>query len=193
MPSDLWFREGPRLVKAQHAVHVIIAVAALIYVDVQAIRFRLGPAKRTGIDVSAIFWHFLGGKLHSGNHSNRFSHSEASEASQMTKSSSIAVPMSRVCAIRNTPALRFPSLRNLRKWAGMVAASWETSTRWCSAAPPEPLGSVIPRNPAAWAARKSMDGSRRRTPLTMALLRSASARKRTLTSNEARAVHRERA
>ncbi len=44
---------------ATHAAHVILAVAALVYVDVQAIRFRLGPAKRTGIDVSAVFWHFL--------------------------------------------------------------------------------------------------------------------------------------
>ena len=28
---------------------------------VQALRLRLGPAKRTAIDVSAIFWHFLDG------------------------------------------------------------------------------------------------------------------------------------
>jgi len=44
---------------ATHAAHVVGAVAALIYVEMQAIRFRLGPAKRTGIDVTAIFWHFL--------------------------------------------------------------------------------------------------------------------------------------
>jgi cytochrome c oxidase subunit 3 len=44
---------------ATHAAHVIGAVAALIYVEVQAINFRLGPAKRTGIDVTAVFWHFL--------------------------------------------------------------------------------------------------------------------------------------
>ena len=47
------------MLTATHAAHVIGAVAALVYVDVQAIRFRLGPAKRTGIDVTAIFWHFL--------------------------------------------------------------------------------------------------------------------------------------
>jgi cytochrome c oxidase subunit III len=47
------------MLTACHATHVIGAVAALIYVDVQAVRFRLGPAKRTGIDVSAVFWHFL--------------------------------------------------------------------------------------------------------------------------------------
>jgi cytochrome c oxidase subunit III len=44
---------------ATHAAHVVGAVAALVYVEVQAVRFRLGPAKRTGIDVTAIFWHFL--------------------------------------------------------------------------------------------------------------------------------------
>jgi len=47
------------MLTAAHAVHVIGALAALIYVEVQALRYRLGPAKRTGIDVSAIFWHFL--------------------------------------------------------------------------------------------------------------------------------------
>ena len=44
---------------ATHAAHVVGAVAALVYVEVQAVRFRLGPAKRTGIDVTAVFWHFL--------------------------------------------------------------------------------------------------------------------------------------
>jgi hypothetical protein len=33
--------------------------AALVYVDLQAVGFGLGPAKRTGIDASAVFWHFL--------------------------------------------------------------------------------------------------------------------------------------
>jgi cytochrome c oxidase subunit III len=47
------------MLTATHAAHVIGALAALIYVDVQAVRYRLGPAKRTGIDVSAVFWHFL--------------------------------------------------------------------------------------------------------------------------------------
>jgi heme/copper-type cytochrome/quinol oxidase subunit 3 len=32
-----------------------------VYVDVQAWRLRLGPAKRTAIDVTAVFWHFLDG------------------------------------------------------------------------------------------------------------------------------------
>jgi len=46
---------------AAHAFHLIGGVVALVYVDVQALRLRLGPAKRTAIDVTAIFWHFLDG------------------------------------------------------------------------------------------------------------------------------------
>jgi cytochrome c oxidase subunit 3 len=44
-----------------HAFHLLGGASALAYVDVQALRLRLGPAKRTAIDVSAIFWHFLDG------------------------------------------------------------------------------------------------------------------------------------
>jgi cytochrome c oxidase subunit 3 len=44
-----------------HAFHLLGGLTALIYVDVQALRLRLGPAKRTVIDISAIFWHFLDG------------------------------------------------------------------------------------------------------------------------------------
>jgi cytochrome c oxidase subunit III len=46
---------------AAHAFHLVGGLGALIYVDVQAWRLRLGPAKRTVIDVSAVFWHFLDG------------------------------------------------------------------------------------------------------------------------------------
>ena len=44
-----------------HAFHLLGGVSALFYVDVQALRLSLGPAKRTAIDISAIFWHFLDG------------------------------------------------------------------------------------------------------------------------------------
>jgi len=44
-----------------HAFHLLGGVGALFYVDIQALRLTLGPAKRTAIDVSAIFWHFLDG------------------------------------------------------------------------------------------------------------------------------------
>ena len=56
-PSSSFFY----LLTAAHAFHLLGGVAALIYVDVQALRLRLGPAKRTAIDVTAIFWHFLDG------------------------------------------------------------------------------------------------------------------------------------
>ena len=49
------------MLTAAHALHLLGGVGALIYVDVQAWRFRLGPAKRTAIDVTAVFWHFLDG------------------------------------------------------------------------------------------------------------------------------------
>ncbi|HXA51278.1 MAG TPA: cytochrome c oxidase subunit 3 [Candidatus Acidoferrum sp.] len=54
-PSSAFFY----ILTGAHAVHLIGGVAALLYVDVQALRLRLGPAKRTAIDVSTIFWHFL--------------------------------------------------------------------------------------------------------------------------------------
>ena len=46
---------------AAHAAHVLGGVAALVWVDIQALRLRLGPAKRTMIDITAVFWHFLDG------------------------------------------------------------------------------------------------------------------------------------
>jgi cytochrome c oxidase subunit 3 len=42
-----------------HATHAIGGLIALIYVAIQALRFRLGPAKRTVVSVSVAFWHFL--------------------------------------------------------------------------------------------------------------------------------------
>jgi cytochrome c oxidase subunit III len=47
------------LLTCVHAVHLAGGISALAYVDVQAIRLRLGPGKRTAVDVSALFWHFL--------------------------------------------------------------------------------------------------------------------------------------
>jgi cytochrome c oxidase subunit 3 len=44
-----------------HALHLAGGLGAMVYVDVQAWRLRLGPAKRTIIDVTAVFWHFLDG------------------------------------------------------------------------------------------------------------------------------------
>jgi cytochrome c oxidase subunit 3 len=47
------------ILTAAHAAHLLGGLTALIYVDVNSLRFSLGPAKRTAIDCSAIFWHFL--------------------------------------------------------------------------------------------------------------------------------------
>jgi cytochrome c oxidase subunit 3 len=56
-PSSSFFY----VLTASHAFHLLGGVSALVYVDVQALRLRLGPAKRTAIDTTAIFWHFLDG------------------------------------------------------------------------------------------------------------------------------------
>jgi cytochrome c oxidase subunit 3 len=42
-----------------HAAHVVGALAAVMYVEYRSLRFQLGPSRRTLVDVSAIFWHFL--------------------------------------------------------------------------------------------------------------------------------------
>jgi cytochrome c oxidase subunit 3 len=42
-----------------HAAHVVGALAVVLYVEYRALRFQLGPSRRTMVDVSAIFWHFL--------------------------------------------------------------------------------------------------------------------------------------
>jgi len=68
------------------------------------------PADRaTDFVLPRISEQFSGGGSQSGNHSNRPSHSEASATNQMSKSSSIAAPISKVCGIRNTPPVRFPA------------------------------------------------------------------------------------
>ena len=47
------------LLTCVHAVHLGGGISALGYIDVQALMLRLGPGKRTAVDVSAYFWHFL--------------------------------------------------------------------------------------------------------------------------------------
>ena len=56
-PSSSFFY----LLTCVHAVHLIGGIGALGYVNVQALRLRLGPGKRTAVDVCAVFWHFLDG------------------------------------------------------------------------------------------------------------------------------------
>jgi cytochrome c oxidase subunit 3 len=49
------------LLTAAHAVHLLAAATALVWVGVCALRFALGPARRTGAEIAALFWHFLCG------------------------------------------------------------------------------------------------------------------------------------
>ena len=42
-----------------HAAHAIGGLSALLWVGIAAVRYRLGPRKRTGVLISSIFWHFL--------------------------------------------------------------------------------------------------------------------------------------
>jgi len=56
-PSSSFFY----VLTAAHAVHLLGGITALAYVAVQALRLRLGPGKRTVVEVSALFWHFLDG------------------------------------------------------------------------------------------------------------------------------------
>ena len=56
-PSSSFFY----VLTAAHAVHVLGGITALVYVDVKALSLQLGPGKRTAVDVSALFWHFLDG------------------------------------------------------------------------------------------------------------------------------------
>ena len=56
-PSSSFFY----ILTASHGLHLVGGVAALIYVAVRSLRPSLGPARRTFIEISAIFWHFLDG------------------------------------------------------------------------------------------------------------------------------------
>ena len=42
-----------------HAAHAVGGLGALMYVGVKALRYQLGPGKRTAVEVSTYFWHFL--------------------------------------------------------------------------------------------------------------------------------------
>ena len=56
-PSSSFFY----LLTATHGVHIVGGLTALVYVDIQALTLRLGPGKRTAVDVSTMFWHFVDG------------------------------------------------------------------------------------------------------------------------------------
>ena len=56
-PSSSFFY----LLTGAHGVHLLGGLLALLYADLEAWRYRLGPAKRTLLEVTAIYWHFMDG------------------------------------------------------------------------------------------------------------------------------------
>lgn len=56
-PSSSFFY----LLTGAHGLHILGGLLALLYIDVEAWRYRLGPAKRTLVEVTAIYWHFMDG------------------------------------------------------------------------------------------------------------------------------------
>ena len=56
-PSSSFFY----LLTAAHGVHLLGGICALFYVVFRARRYLLAPEKRTAVDVTAIYWHFMDG------------------------------------------------------------------------------------------------------------------------------------
>lgn len=49
------------VITVAHALHLLIGVVALGYVTWQGARGRVSPARRTAVDVTAVYWHFMDG------------------------------------------------------------------------------------------------------------------------------------
>ncbi|OFV98628.1 MAG: hypothetical protein A3F68_09260 [Acidobacteria bacterium RIFCSPLOWO2_12_FULL_54_10] len=56
-PSSSFFY----LLTASHGIHLLGGVLALLYIAREAWLYRLGPAKRTLVEVTAMYWHFMDG------------------------------------------------------------------------------------------------------------------------------------
>jgi cytochrome c oxidase subunit 3 len=56
-PSSSFFY----LLTGAHALHLFGGLLALLYIVWEAWRYRLGPAKRTLVEVTAMYWHFMDG------------------------------------------------------------------------------------------------------------------------------------
>jgi cytochrome c oxidase subunit 3 len=56
-PSSSFFY----LLTGAHGAHLAGGLVALLYLTLQAWRYRLGPAKRTMVEVTALYWHFMDG------------------------------------------------------------------------------------------------------------------------------------
>ena len=81
---------------------------------------------------------------------------------------------------RKTPAHRPCASRKSPKWQGIVLRSEVTRIRFSFVAKASTVGSGTPSSLASRAERKSIAGSRRRQPVTIASWRLASPRKRTI-------------
>ncbi|HEU4391771.1 MAG TPA: cytochrome c oxidase subunit 3 [Blastocatellia bacterium] len=46
---------------ALHGIHLLGGVLGLAYVTIRGYRFDYGPARRTAVDVTALYWHFMDG------------------------------------------------------------------------------------------------------------------------------------
>jgi cytochrome c oxidase subunit 3 len=49
------------LLTSLHGLHLLGGVIALSYVTVAALRMRIGFKRRTAVDVTALYWHFMDG------------------------------------------------------------------------------------------------------------------------------------
>ncbi|HXG32718.1 MAG TPA: cytochrome c oxidase subunit 3 [Bryobacteraceae bacterium] len=56
-PSSSFFY----LFTVAHALHLAGGLLALVFITIWAWRLRLGPGRRTAVDVSAFYWHFMDG------------------------------------------------------------------------------------------------------------------------------------
>ena len=55
-PGSAFFYVGT----VSHAIHLLGGFMAMLYLNIRALRLQLGPGRRTAVDVTAIYWHFLG-------------------------------------------------------------------------------------------------------------------------------------
>lgn len=55
-PGSAFFYVGT----VAHAVHLAGGWIAMAYLNYRAVRLQLAPSRRTAVDVTAIYWHFLG-------------------------------------------------------------------------------------------------------------------------------------
>ena len=103
-----------------------------------------------------------------------------SDIAQRNMMASATGPIGASWGTINNPGLDSPAARRFRKWSSIVLRSCEIRTRLAVAARSRTSESRIPSRRDSAAEAKSIAGSCRRTPFTMAKSRSESARKRIL-------------